>query len=233
MRGLRLLFVLFIGVVYVSGAILVGTLLASKAGPRVLSPDEKARWDASNAFVANHSVRSVYRAEDHLDALDAGPAQMKFLSTEEFMLLVAVPSCADTLIRYVDLGAMAEGIPNHNCEHQAQALSKRNEELPLAYTVAAMCDLRFWAHPSQYSEAFVFHDPELCLSTAAKVMRWKGYDALKVACAAESAAAVRQYPQEKAENLGRECVLQNVQRWRNREQQRCLKRQILSTRGCY
>lgn len=228
----RVALALAIPTVYLACSILVGALLSSKSASSPLTRQYQANnWLAQN-YAAMHAERSPHGGADHLDVLDAGPTEIKFLTTEEFLAVVANPACLDKQLRYDNLSPIPEEATNQYCQQQAAAVLKRDDALPLAYTIAVMCDLRIWARPGAYAEAFIFHDPVQCLSTAAKATHWKGYDDLKLACTGESRTVVRQYPEEKEEDLVRGCMVQNLRRWNQRERERCLMRQTSSAQSC-
>ena len=108
-----------------------------------------------------------------------------------------------------------------------------DKDIPPTYFAAVLCRPLFMAsRPDRSETSFWFHDVDACLEGAAQTIKWKGYFDLKEACKADSAAVSSHYPDDSLENLTRQCVTQNIDRWAAREKQRCQMRHLFPPSGC-
>ena len=235
MTVLRPMSLVLIAGVYIAGAALIGTLLASKtASPTSINPEQRARYDAMRAFESRYNVRASYQADSHIDVLAGGPAEVKVSTAQELLERVATPACVVRRIPYSgNTTDEPETIPFHNCLSTAAQLEDFDPELPQPYIVSLMCSpLVSLARPDASNLYFQFHDPLACLDASAAALKWKGYYDLKQACRMDAERDAPRYPGDRGANLAARCVLQNVMQWTHRERDICRNMRVFSPGKC-
>lgn len=218
MRVLRLAPILLVGAAYVSGSVLVGSLLGGKTHPTANFPDGAARLARMKARMATEDQRQWptvwYNPGDYQSLLEEHPPDRYFSTESDFIDKVANRTCRFYRVSVDEPNKAPEVLDNGKCGVGPSVLPSVNSEKRFEFAAIYLCTANVeGSYIANYEKMLlIFPDVDHCIDAVAQAMDWKGIYLLKQACVNESAAALKDFSGETEQKLVRKCVVKNLQR---------------------